>query len=162
MAKQYCPNCGEALPANARTCPACGEQIRQPASARREPRTRARRGQRGWGAGRSWLLTLLFGGGLVLLVAALLVMLMQQRTPDRNELPAEVSSEDIPYPDVPRIPVGQAREGHEAGTILFVDVRSAQNYASAHISGALSVPSGSGDAAYTELPRDVQIVTYCT
>lgn len=162
MASQYCPSCGAEVPANARVCPSCGEQVRQPAQARRERPTRSRARKRGWGAGSSWLLTLLFGGGVVLLAAALLVLLIQQQTPARNELPVEVSDENIPYPDVPRIPVGQAREGHEAGTIVFVDVRSAANYASAHIPSAISLPLGESDAAYTELPRDVRIVTYCT
>ena len=161
MAKQYCPNCGAEVAANARACPACGAQLRQPAQARREraapPRRRGRRGR----SRPAWPLTLLVGGGLVLIAAALLILLMQQ-TPGRNQLPAEVSDPNIPYPDVPRLPVAQAREGHQTGAILFVDTRSAENFEIAHIPGAISLPSGANDAAYTALPRDVQIVTYCT
>lgn len=68
----------------------------------------------------------------------------------------------LPYPDVPRISVTEAWEGMQAGRVLLVDVRSLQSYNSLHAAGAVSLPEGEMDARVSELPRDRDIVLYCT
>ena len=47
------------------------------------------------------------------------------------------------------------------GQSLVIDVRPAQEYATGHISGALSVPLAELEARIPELSRDLEIVAYC-
>ena len=48
-----------------------------------------------------------------------------------------------------------------AGEVTVIDVRTAEEYASGHLPGALSVPVAELEARLTELPSDRQIVAYC-
>jgi rhodanese-related sulfurtransferase/plastocyanin len=45
--------------------------------------------------------------------------------------------------------------------IVFVDVRQPEEYAPAHIPGALNIPSGEIQARRAELPRDATLIPYC-
>lgn len=45
--------------------------------------------------------------------------------------------------------------------VVVVDVRPAEEYAAAHIPGAVSVPLPELEAALDRLPRDAEIVAYC-
>lgn len=47
---------------------------------------------------------------------------------------------EIPNPEVPRIPLAEAKDRYDGGTALFVDTRSQEAYKSAHISTAISIP----------------------
>ncbi len=69
---------------------------------------------------------------------------------------------DIPYPDVIRVTVGNARAAQELKQAVFVDVRGADQYAQSHIPGALSIPLGEFDSRLNELNKDQWIITYCT
>lgn len=104
---------------------------------------------------------ILIGGGMVLLVAALATLLTGQQ-PQAASLPLATAAPDIPFPDVPRISVADAKAGYDAGSILFVDVRSAGSYAESHIPGAESLPETGDENAFLALPHDTEIVTYCT
>ena len=79
-----------------------------------------------------------------------------------SEIPDYHDDQGIPYPEVKRIPVAEARAMYDAGTALFVDVRSQGEYDTAHVANALSLPLADLDARYQELPKDTQIITYCT
>jgi 3-mercaptopyruvate sulfurtransferase SseA len=68
----------------------------------------------------------------------------------------------IPYPEVPRISVADARDRWESGDAVIVDVRSPAEYEQAHIPGALNIPVAEIETRYSELPRGVEIITYCT
>lgn len=48
-----------------------------------------------------------------------------------------------------------------AGEVTVIDVRTAEEYASGHLPGALSVPVAELEARLTELPVDRRIVAYC-
>ncbi len=68
----------------------------------------------------------------------------------------------IPFPDVPRTTLEEAKALHDAGTALFLDVRAADVYAVSHISGAVNIPLEELEGRLGELPKDEQIITICT
>lgn len=76
---------------------------------------------------------------------------------------ADVHDEDgIPYPDVQRITVADARARYDAGQATFVDVRDTEAYAAAHIPESLLLPLAELEAGIHSLSRDAEIITYCT
>lgn len=62
----------------------------------------------------------------------------------------------------PRISAADAKKAVDAGKAVLVDVRSAQSYQQEHAKGALSVPTHEIAKRMSELPKDKQIITYCT
>jgi 3-mercaptopyruvate sulfurtransferase SseA len=69
---------------------------------------------------------------------------------------------NVPYPEVPRIAVTDARDRWESGDAVVVDVRSRTEYEQAHVPGALHIPLAEIETRFNELPRGVEIITYCT
>lgn len=61
-----------------------------------------------------------------------------------------------------RVSLDEAKRHYDAGTAIFVDVRAAEAYRSAHIPGALSIPLGEIEARSGELSPEARIITYCT
>jgi rhodanese-related sulfurtransferase/DNA-binding transcriptional ArsR family regulator len=47
------------------------------------------------------------------------------------------------------------------GAVTLLDVRPRDEYAAAHLPGALSIPPDEVEARLAELPRDVPIIAYC-
>lgn len=78
--------------------------------------------------------------------------------PARHAAPAP----GLPYPEVPRLAVQDAKALLDARGAIFVDVRGAGDYAMGHIPGAVSMPLPEIEARYTALPRTATIITYCT
>lgn len=50
----------------------------------------------------------------------------------------------------------------DAGSVVLIDVRSAEQYVAGHIDKALHIPVPSIEAEVQYLPKDKLIVTYCT
>jgi hypothetical protein len=69
---------------------------------------------------------------------------------------------DIPYPAVPRASLEDTFQKLSQGQVLVVDVRGKPSYDAGHIAGAISVPEVELDTRLDELPRDQEIVLYCT
>jgi len=67
-----------------------------------------------------------------------------------------------PFPNVPRISIQEAKEKVELGQAVLIDVRSKQAYDSQHAAGALSFPEEEIEARLSELPRDKELILYCT
>lgn len=61
-----------------------------------------------------------------------------------------------------RIGVQEAQQKVASGTAILVDVRDAQSYAFQHAQGAVSIPLAEVAARAGQLPKDRQIITYCT
>ena len=73
------------------------------------------------------------------------------------------SQAPLPGGDIPInfIPVKQvAQLLNDGARVVFVDVRSRQDYLIRHIKGAESIPLDSLDARASEIPRDGLIVLY--
>jgi len=64
--------------------------------------------------------------------------------------------------EAPRISVADAKKAVDAGKAVFVDVRSALQYQQEHPKGAISMPTYEIAKRMSELPKDKQIITYCT
>jgi len=102
------------------------------------------------------------GGALLLLVGVVFVLNQGRSGSTAATLSDSHDEQGIPYPEVPRISLAETRARYDAGTALFMDVRSQGEYDTAHIPDAISLPLANLDARYQELPRDAEIITYCT
>lgn len=98
-------------------------------------------------------------GGLMLLVAVV-VLLIQSQQP--SPLTTSTQNPNIPYPQVERISVQDAKAAYDAGTAVFVDTRTIDSYNTGHIPGAISIPEDEMEARFTELDPNDWIITYCT
>ena len=67
-----------------------------------------------------------------------------------------------PAAEAPRISVADAKKAIDAGKAILVDVRSAVAYQQEHAKGSISLPTYEVAARLSELPKDKQIITYCT
>lgn len=100
-------------------------------------------------------------GGLLLLISA--VLFIQFQNNQTASLPSSASGQaEIPYPEIERVSLADARSALDAGTAVFVDVRLADAYAARHISGALNIPSNETQTRLAELDPNQWIITYCT
>jgi hypothetical protein len=64
--------------------------------------------------------------------------------------------------DVPRMPLDQLEELMASPQrVLVIDTRSLDEYNAGHIPGAASMPLAQVETLYSQLPRDVTLVTYC-
>ena len=68
----------------------------------------------------------------------------------------------IPFPDVERVSVKKTKELMDKGKAVLIDVRSQAAYEQSHATGALSFPEETIKERYTELPKDKQLILYCT
>ena len=103
---------------------------------------------------RNLLPTLVMGIGGALLIAAALLLLPK---------PTPVAPTPVPgTPFAPRVTLDEAKQAFEAGTAIFVDVRSSEYYQAAHIAGAVSIPEAEIPIRFSELDKNAWIITYCT
>ena len=64
--------------------------------------------------------------------------------------------------DAPRISLADAKKEFDAGTAVFVDTHSPQQFAVQHIPGAINIPANDvGDKA-DKLPKGKKIIAYCS
>jgi 3-mercaptopyruvate sulfurtransferase SseA len=61
---------------------------------------------------------------------------------------------------VSRVSLKNAKAAHELGNAVFVDVRTAEQYAESRIPGALSIPLAELPERISELDRQAWIITY--
>ncbi len=67
-----------------------------------------------------------------------------------------------PNAEVPRISVSETKTKMDRGEAILVDVRSKAAYDTSHPAGAISIPEVEIDSRLAELPKDKEIVLYCT
>ena len=77
------------------------------------------------------------------------------------QVPAQAPPADT-IATAPRISVADAKKALDAGKAVLVDVRSAESYQQEHAKGAISVPTHEIATRMSELPKDKQIIAYCT
>ena len=101
--------------------------------------------------------------GAVILIAAIILLLTQRQSQVSLQTPAAgTENNDIPFPQVPRVSLQDAKTAFDQGSAVFVDVRSASSYQEEHLSGALSIPEAEMPARIGELDPQDWIITYCT
>ena len=98
-------------------------------------------------------------GGLMLLVAVV-VLVIQAKKPEQSTNANQNSN--IPYPQVERVSLQDAKAAYDAGTAVFVDVRGDDSYNVSHITGALSIAEAELENRFSELDPNDWIITYCT
>lgn len=113
---------------------------------------------------RTWMFIGLIG--LIIVGAALILLPSITRPTVPTSSPiiptAPPQSKQVPYPDVPRVTVGDARAAQESGQTIFIDVRDKGSYDQAHIPGARSLPSNVLEDRLNELDKNQWIILYCT
>jgi 3-mercaptopyruvate sulfurtransferase SseA len=67
-----------------------------------------------------------------------------------------------PLAEAPRISAVDARKALDAGQAVLVDVRGLDAWQAEHAKGAVSIPVNELYARLGELPKDKQIIAYCT
>jgi hypothetical protein len=68
----------------------------------------------------------------------------------------------IPYPNIQRVGLKDAKAAHDIGNAIFLDVRGDQYYQQTHIQGAISIPEDQLPQRLNELKKSDWIITYCT
>ena len=90
------------------------------------------------------------------------IQAQQQAQPAKPDAPPAQAAQADPAAEAPRISVADAKKAVDAGKAILVDVRSALSYQQEHPKGAISIPGYELQARMSELPKDKQIITYCT
>lgn len=67
-----------------------------------------------------------------------------------------------PLAEAPRISAADAKKALDAGKAVLVDVRSLDSWQEEHAKGAVSIPVNELYARLGELPKDKQVIAYCT
>jgi hypothetical protein len=67
-----------------------------------------------------------------------------------------------PLAAAPRISVADAHKALAEGKAILIDVRPGMAFDEEHAKGAISIPGNELYARTAELPKDKQIITYCT
>ena len=67
-----------------------------------------------------------------------------------------------PQEEAKRISLKDAKAAYDGGTALIVDTRAIEAYNSEHIKSAISMPAGEVENRIAELPKDKQIIFYCS
>lgn len=101
----------------------------------------------------------MIGGGLVLIIGLLVWQLLAQAP---AAAPASSTTANIPYANIARINVTDAKAALDGKTAVFVDVRDLDVYKINHINGSISIPLGDIETRYRELKSSQWIITYCT
>ena len=107
---------------------------------------------------------LLVAIGLLLMIAAVVIWQVARPGPGLVAAPRSTATTDpnLPFPDIPRVALEEAKTALEGQNAVFLDVRSAESFALAHIPGALNIPLNELDSRAGELNPNDWIITYCT
>lgn len=100
------------------------------------------------------------------------IMLRESQQSTVSALPGDVaplagtaqplSTKPPPNPGVPRATLDETWEKMERGEAVLVDVRSKASFDRSHAAGSISIPEEEIFARMDELPRDKEVVLYCT
>ncbi len=103
---------------------------------------------------------LLVALGILLIGGAAIVIFVPGL--ELSNKPSTATSEMIPYPQIKRVPLADAKTAFDQGTAIFVDVRGDPFYSQEHIPGALSIPERDLIANLDKLDPQAWIILYCT
>jgi cytoskeletal protein RodZ len=102
---------------------------------------------------------ILIGVGILIL---LVVIIWQLTLLPTSTAPQTSANFDIPYPEMKRVSLADAKTAYDASSALFVDVRDAGTFGSKHITGSINIPLAELENRFQELPKDRWIITVCT
>ena len=105
---------------------------------------------------------LLVGLGLVMIAGSAVWFLSNQNGGQTAGAAPTAPGVRIPFPDIERVSLEDARAAYESGSAVFVDTRGEPWFSQQHIPGAVSVPYDAVEQSAGSLNRDDWIITYCT
>jgi 3-mercaptopyruvate sulfurtransferase SseA len=109
---------------------------------------------------RSFLPLLLVAGGLIILIGAVVGILVISGGDDSQR--ETIPNQNIPYPEVARVELTNAKAAFDTGKAVFVDVRDQAYFENGHIPGAQSIPLDQLEQRLNELNPNDWIILYCT
>jgi len=109
---------------------------------------------------RSFLPLLLIASGLIILIGAVVAIIVISGGDDSQQVTSP--NQDIPYPEIARVELSNAKAAFDAGKAVFVDVRDQAYYENGHIPGAQSIPLSQLEQRLNELNPNDWIILYCT
>ncbi len=106
---------------------------------------------------------ILMAAGLVLIIIVLIWQLYKSQSNNIvHSMLIPTATSEIPYPEVTRVSLKDARIAFDEKTAVFVDVRSADSYGQGHIPGAINLPLDQLEGGISELSAKSWIIPYCT
>lgn len=75
---------------------------------------------------------------------------------------APTAPAELPYPEIVRVSLGDAKAAYDLKQAVYLDVRDADSFANSHIPGAVSIPLNDLETRLKELDSQAWILTYCT
>jgi 3-mercaptopyruvate sulfurtransferase SseA len=102
--------------------------------------------------------------GVVLILGSVgwLVNASRLAEAQRASVSAPVTSPRIPYPEVPRVSLGDSKAALDLKQAVFIDVRGEPYFSQGHIPGAISMTDDEVANRLSELDPNAWIITYCT
>jgi hypothetical protein len=107
---------------------------------------------------------LVVGLGIFLIVLSLIWFASATRKTNSSQadIPAPVSSPRIPFPEIKRIHLGDAKAAFDLKQAVFIDTRGEPYFSQGHIPGALSITEDELQSRLRELDPNSWFITYCT
>lgn len=99
--------------------------------------------------------------GAILMIGAVVVFVNYSPEPDVIITPTPAAIR-IPFPEVPRVTLSEAKAAHESGSAVFIDTRGEPYFSQGHIPGALSITQEELPGRLGELSKSDWIIPYCT
>ncbi|MFQ5594035.1 MAG: rhodanese-like domain-containing protein [Anaerolineae bacterium] len=128
----------------------------------RRRRTKRKRRQASRRSSRNLINKWTIGGLALVLIGSAAILIANRSSPATPSPTTAVNQQNIPFPEVPRTPLADAKAKFDAGTALLVDTRSLEDYQQSHIPNAISLPLTDLSTQNPDLPHDAEIITYCT
>ncbi|KAA3655681.1 MAG: zinc-ribbon domain-containing protein [Chloroflexi bacterium] len=160
MAANFCSNCGNSVMVNDQFCRHCGDPLSE--TAKQFPHSQPFQQPKRQGAS-PLLIIGLIAGAVLIFAAFWLSQPNSAEAPSRLESnPVSQENAGLPYPEVARIDLDEAKRRFDAGTAVFVDTRDLDEYEAAHIPGAVHMTLADIETRHRELVDSPEIITYCT
>ncbi len=103
----------------------------------------------------------LIGLGAILMIGAVVVFVNYSSDAPVVVTPTPVALR-IPFPDIVRVPLNEAKKAFDLGSAVFIDTRGDPYYSQGHIPGAISLTEEEALDRLGEFSKTDWIITYCT
>ena len=101
--------------------------------------------------------------GLLLMAGAVIWLILNPGQPKAAApRPTATNDPNAPFSQIQRVLLEDAKTAFDQKSAVFIDVRSAKSYTTAHIPGALNIPLAQLEGRAGELNPQDWIITYCT
>jgi 3-mercaptopyruvate sulfurtransferase SseA len=115
--------------------------------------------------GRASLIPLIMVGlGIILMISSMFWFLNSARKTAASQTgqAAPISSPRIPYPEIRRVSLADAKAAFDLKQAMFIDARGEPYFSQGHIPGAVSMTPDEISSRLSELDPNAWIITYCT